>query len=332
MKPSILHLPLKTLFANQPWIGDYFSAHDIDPAPYMEMSFGKAAASLDDGFFAVLGTDREQFVADFVRFVEQMQGLAQDRGTRIQSLTVLPGRDKDGGSEPIGVTLRTGEVTAVIGPTGSGKSRLLEDVECLAQRDTPTLRSILINDQVPTDNVRFTAQDRLVAQLSQNMSFVMDLSVEDFLTMHAESRMVTDIGETVRAIFEQANALAGEPFRRNQPVTGLSGGQSRALMIADTALLSAAPVVLIDEIENAGVDKIKALGLLVSAQKIVIISTHDPLLALSADQRLIVRNGAIRKVLSTTEEERCTLERLKQVDEMLADIRTRLRRGETIVG
>jgi ABC-type lipoprotein export system ATPase subunit len=101
-------------------------------------------------------------------------------------------------------------------------------------------------------------------------------------------------------------------------------------MIADTALLSAAPIVLIDEIENAGVDKTKALDLLVSAEKIVLISTHDPLLALSADQRLVIQNGAIRKVISTTCEERKTLMRLREMDENLSEIRNRLRRGESV--
>jgi len=329
---SIIHVPLKELFARQPWIADYFATHAIDATPFMTMTFAEAADALDDDRFSELGTDRAQFVSDFVLFVEQMQGLTLASRPRIRSLTVQPGRDKDGMPEPVGVTLCTGKVTAVVGPTGSGKSRLLEDIECLAQRDTPTLRTVLVDDRVPTDDARFCTEGRLVAQLSQTMSFVMDLTVEEFLTMHAESRLVTDISGTVSTIFEQANALAGEPFRRTHPVTGLSGGQSRALMIADTALLSAAPIVLIDEIENAGVDKTKALGLLVSAEKIVIISTHDPLLALSADQRLVIQNGAIRKVVATSDEEPRELLRLRQMDEVFSKIRNCLRRGESIVG
>ena len=71
------------------------------------------------------------------------------------------------------------------------------------------------------------------------------------------------------------NAL--EKFSPDFSITQLSGGQTRALMIADTALLGAAPIVLIDEIENAGVDRKRALDLLVSEDKIVFISTHDPI-------------------------------------------------------
>ena len=44
---------------------------------------------------------------------------------------------------------------------------------------------------------------------------------------------------------------------RFDPATGkrVFLGQTRALMIADTALVSASPIVLIDEIENAGIDR-----------------------------------------------------------------------------
>jgi ABC-type lipoprotein export system ATPase subunit len=328
---SPVNTPLEQLLASRPWLADFFGAHGIEPAAHPKATFQEIVASLRASFFAELGTGREQLIADFSSFVAQMEGLTSSAQNRLASVRVLPGRDKSGVPEPMGVTLRSGQVTAVVGPTGSGKSRLLEDIECLAQRDTPTLRTVLVDERSPTDEDRFAAEGRMVAQLSQSMSFVMDLTVEDFLTMHAESRLVQDIRGTVDRIYEQANALAGEPFPRTQPVTGLSGGQSRALMIADTALLSAAPIVLIDEIENAGIDKVRALGLLVSAEKIVLISTHDPLLALSADQRLVIQNGAIRNVLATTPEEREELTDLRRMDAVFADVRMRLRRGDRIV-
>jgi ABC-type lipoprotein export system ATPase subunit len=325
---KIADLPLNELLVTQPWVKDHLAAHDITPP--LHLTFRQMVATLDEAFFAKMGTGPEQFLSDFELFAAQMEALGGARRVHLQALRVLPGQDKNGTPELKGVTLKIGQVTAVVGPTGSGKSRLLEDIECLAQRDTPTLRTVLIDDQAPTAEARFGSEGRLVAQLSQNMSFVMDLSVEDFLTMHAESRMIRDIPGTVNTIFDQANALAGEPFPRTQPVTRLSGGQSRALMIADTALLSPAPIVLIDEIENAGVDKVKALGLLVSAEKIVLISTHDPLLALGADQRLIIQNGAIRDVIATNEDERTIVAELRRMDTTLADLRTRLRRGERL--
>jgi len=98
----------------------------------------------------------------------------------------------------------------IVGPTGSGKSRLLADIEWIAQKDTPTKRQVLINGKVPDKKLRFSIDHKLVAQLSQNMNFVMDLTVEEFVKMHAESRLVEDVDLKVAKIIGEANKLAGE--------------------------------------------------------------------------------------------------------------------------
>ena len=323
-------LTISELLERFPWVEDFFAAHEIDSARWLDASFEALCAALGEPFFTGLGTTPARFAEDFFLFVREMQSLEETGGSRIRSLTILPGRDKAGEPETLEVTLEQGRVTAIVGPTGSGKSRLLEDIECLAQADTPTGRRILIDGNEPSYDTRFSGEGRLIAQLSQNMNFVMDLSVEDFLVMHAESRLAENVGALAGTIFDKANELAGEPFSRTTPITQLSGGQSRALMIADTALLSQAPIILIDEIENAGVDKGKALELLVDNNKIVLIATHDPFLALSTDQRIIIRNGGIDKVIATTEEEKKKLVELKALDETLTRLRAQLRRGEII--
>lgn len=104
--------------------------------------------------------------------------------------------------------------------------------------------------------------------------------------MHAKSRFCEDPEQVVIQCFECANELAGEKFSIDTKVTQLSGGQSRALMIADTAYMSSSPVILIDEIENAGIDRRQAISILTRKDKIVFMSTHDPLLALSASSGL----------------------------------------------
>ena len=128
-------------------------------------------------------------------------------------------------------------------------------------------------------------------------------------------------------VFEAANQLAGEPFFAHTQLTQLSGGQSRALMIADTALLSWSPVLLIDEIENAGVDKRKALDLLLASDKIIVMATHDPVLALAADRRLVFEQGAVAAVLARTPAEDALLARLKDMEKQWSDVREALRKG-----
>jgi ABC-type lipoprotein export system ATPase subunit len=131
-------------------------------------------------------------------------------------------------------------------------------------------------------------------------------------------------------VIELANELAGEPFTAGTPVTALSGGQSRALMIADTSCLSSSPIVLIDEIENAGIDRKRAVRTLVDEKKIVLMATHDPILALLGDRRLVFKNGAVRQVIETTSAERERLAHFETLDKELNAVRTALREGALI--
>lgn len=114
------------------------------------------------------------------------------------------------------------------------------------------------------------------------------------------------------------------------PVTSLSGGQSRALMIADIACLSSSPVVLIDEIENAGINRKTALELLVKNEKVVLIATHDPILALMGHKRLVMKNGGMVRIIERTEKEQSVLHKLQIIDDTLNEIRQILREGNMI--
>ncbi|WP_058304129.1 ATP-binding cassette domain-containing protein [Gorillibacterium timonense] len=255
----------------------------------------------------------------------------------IESVTIRGGRFKNGAPEAVEITLVPGDITAIVGATGSGKSRLLADIEYLAQVDTPSGRQILINGDVPDSKTRFSRGSKLIAQLSQNMNFVMDATVEEFIVMHAECREdgkgegdASDRNELIHQVVSSANRLTGEPLSPSSPLTALSGGQSRALMIADTALLSDSPIVLIDELENAGIYRDEALRMLVRVGKIVLMATHDPLLALAAHRRITLSGGGIVQVLTTSDEEKRLLSRLKQADTALLAIRETLRRGERL--
>ena len=83
-------------------------------------------------------------------------------------------------------------------------------------------------------------------------------------------------------------------------------------------------------IENAGVARSGALKLFVEKGKIVLLSTHDPLLALSGDKRLVIRNGAVCDVISPSSEEIALNARLTHLDAVLSEIRVRLRAGQRI--
>lgn len=324
---------ISELLEQFPYITTYFEDNSFDVQGFEESTYAEFLSRFSEQEIEDKAIDIVQAEQDFFDYITQMQAfLGMDEDNGVHSLTILPGKNKSGEKEGFEeLQIRKSEIVAIVGPTGSGKSRLLADIEWTAQRDTPTDRAILINDEPPDKKWRFSSNNKLVAQLSQNMNFVMDLSVQEFLELHAQSRMVENIPEVVARIITEANKLAGEQFTTDTQITSLSGGQSRALMIADTAILSTSPIVLIDEIENAGIDRKKALDLLVSEDKIVLMATHDPLLALMADRRIVISNGGISKVLETSEEEKMRLKDLEEMDNQVQEIRRKLRYGESVL-
>jgi ABC-type lipoprotein export system ATPase subunit len=327
----LVNRSVSELVGEHPYLENYFDAirlEVLDPS----LSVVQVLADYPEEYFTDYGLTKTGFAELLVGFVERVLAEPHDELADVATITVLPGRDKDGTSESCGLQMRAGEVTCIVGPTGAGKSRLLEDIESLAQADTPTRRAVLINESAPSDQQRYDLGHRLVAQLTQNMNFVIDLPVGEFLEMHARSRGIPDPAKVAAEVVACANTLAGEQILAATALTQLSGGQSRAVMIADTALLSASPIVLIDEIENAGIDRHQALSLLVGRNKIVLMSTHDPVLALLGDRRVVIRNGGIVSVLETSPAERANLEFLTGLDHQLAQLRAAVRAGERLDG
>lgn len=319
------------LIVEYPFTKDFFTDHLVPYQGKERLSVKDFFAQLDEGIIEDNAINVELFISSLAEYIELMKSYFVSDKEVENNITIFPGFYKDGTKEKFDrIQIEKGEIISIVGPTGSGKSRLLADIEWAANEDTPTKRRVLINGRALEPHERFSASNKLVAQLSQNMNFVMDLSVYEFLDLHASSRLVENKEDMITKIFDKANSLAGEKFAADTPITELSGGQSRALMIADTAILSKSPIILIDEIENAGIDRKKALDLLVSEEKIVLMSTHDPILALMGDKRIVIRNGGIEKVLEITEDERSILSRLEDLDGIMMSMRNKLRAGKKI--
>lgn len=324
-------MKIKDLEKEYPFILSFFENNKLEVDEYEEYTFEEYLNHFTGEDIEEWAIDVEKIKLDLESYINQMiEFLGLEKDT-VDSITIIAGKDKYGNKENFEkLTINKSEIVSIVGPTGSGKSRLLADIEWAANRDTPTERAILVNGKVPDKSLRFSTSNKLVAQLSQNMNFVMDLTVKEFLELHAKSRMIDNEEEVIKKIIEAANELAGEKFDLDTPVTGLSGGQSRALMIADTAILSTSPIVLIDEIENAGIDRKRALNLLVDKEKIVLMATHDPSLTLMATKRIVIKNGGIYKVIDTGNEEKNILKELEKMDNIINKMRANLRKGEIL--
>jgi len=238
--------------------------------------------------------------------------------TITSDIRIKGGYDKSGHPEPTKeLLLHFGKIYTIVGNTGSGKSQLLEDIATSTKGDGITGRVV--------ESLASNEGDHHIAWLSQSMNFVLDLSVGEFLTKRI---LMNETQADLADILACANDLCGESIEPNQVLTRLSGGQSRALMIADIAFNSKATMVLIDEIENAGIDKIKALNLLIHHDKLILVITHDPLLALYGDYRLVMEKGIIAKVIKKSDDDTLLSKQLYEEHLRSEKLRRLIRTGQ----
>ena len=230
------------------------------------------------------------------------------------------------------IDLKMGDVVSIVGPTGSGKTTFINDIELFADANTPTGRRILINGERPPVEYRDDPARNPIALITQHTTFLSDLPVNEFLHTHARIR-ITDLTQRETAIertLSFANQLTGEPIALESRMTELSGGQTRALLIADATIICNTPIVLLDEVENAGIHRTRALELLRQYRKIFIFVTHDPRIALLSDYRIVMQRGRITQVLHTDAEERRWRMSVSHLDDVLSNLRDKIRFGERV--
>jgi putative ABC transport system ATP-binding protein len=191
-----------------------------------------------------------------------------------------------------------GTVTAVTGPSGSGKSSLLSIV-ALRERATGGELEIC-GSTVSALSVRRLAvlRRRCVSWVAQRPaeSLFPQLSAGDQL-VQAARLSGTDVDYALQALSrlglqDRANALVGQ----------LSGGEQQRLAVA-AAVASARPVLIADEptaeLDDAAADLVLAeLSRCAATGSAVVVATHDERVITRAGRVLALRHG----VLSTERE------------------------------
>ena len=259
--------------------------------------------------------------------------LRRNPAEAVDFIEILGGYGKAGEGEPVhSVQFKMGDIVSIVGPTGSGKTTLINDIELFANQDTPTGRKILINGIPPAEEYRNNPSRNPIALITQHTTFLSDLPVHEFLTTHAQIRTEDQslIVQMVQDCLTFANKLTGEPIALHSRMTELSGGQTRSLLIADATIICNTPIVLLDEVENAGIHRTRALELLRQHRKIFMFVTHDPRIALLSDFRVVMQNGVMTKVIHTQDQERRYSVKVSRLDDILSSLREKIRLGEEL--
>ncbi len=158
IKDEIKQLDIVNLLGRYPFLNSYLLQQGLEIAGDEEKTLVDLLATIDPDELEDKAIDAEAVIESTASYIYQMlQFLGDGEDRSVTEVTLYPGTDKNGAAEQFEkLTFRRGEVVCIVGPTGSGKSRLLADIEWMAQEDTPTKRKLLVNGKVPDPGPTFT--------------------------------------------------------------------------------------------------------------------------------------------------------------------------------
>lgn len=176
----------------------------------------------------------------------------------------------------VDLTVRRGEIVAVLGPNGSGKSTLMKGILGLNQRLAGTVRLF----GVPADDLRDRARVGYVPQ-RHTLSSSVHATAEEIVATGRLPRLgwLGRLKATDRQVVARSLDRVGLADRAATEVSTLSGGQQRRVLIA-RALAGEADVLVMDE-PTAGVDVASqhvladVLARLVERGVTMVIVTHE---------------------------------------------------------
>jgi iron complex transport system ATP-binding protein len=196
----------------------------------------------------------------------------------------------------VNIRMRPGQIVAVLGPNGSGKTTILK----LANgRLTPKGGEILLEGKPLHDYSRREIGQRIgFVPQSEKISF--DYTVLEYVSMGRapwlhplEQPTADDI-----AISKQAIADVGMAAFAHSLVTRLSGGQAQLVLLA-RALAQQTSVLLLDEassqLDLANKKRfLDILSQLAANGKTILFTTHEPDVAAAIAQKaILMQNGAV---------------------------------------
>jgi putative ABC transport system ATP-binding protein len=188
-----------------------------------------------------------------------------------------------------------GAVTAVVGPSGSGKSSLLRILACI---DRPTAGQVRIGDvdiaaMRPTR--RRKVRRRLVGYMFQRPSD----NLVPYLSAVAQLQLSARLRGNGTSRAEAADMLGsiGLKGRERHLPHQLSGGEQQRVALA-AAVIGGPALVVADEptaeLDSTSGERLMELVVAMAARGVgVVIATHDPVVMGVADRILSLRHGSL---------------------------------------
>jgi ABC-type lipoprotein export system ATPase subunit len=187
-----------------------------------------------------------------------------------------------------------GQVTALVGPSGSGKSSLLRLLACVDRPDTGRVEVGGRDVSRLGARTRRRLRRREVGYLFQNPADnLLDyLTVAEHVAFAARLRGRGSAGDAARLI-----DVLGLSERRDNRPRQLSGGEQQRLAIA-TAVIGRPAVVIADEptaeLDHASADRVLQAMLALRDEGVgFVVASHDPLVVDRVDAVVHLHHGRV---------------------------------------
>jgi putative ABC transport system ATP-binding protein len=206
--------------------------------------------------------------------------------------------------DALDLDVAAGEFLALMGPSGSGKTTLLN---LIAGIDEPTAGELWIGEK----NIAAMTRGQLTTWRAQHCGYIFQLyHLVPILTAfeNVELPLLLDRDLSRKERRERVHTaldLVGLADRTGHRPTELSGGQEQRVAIA-RAIVANPALLVADEPtgdldREAGAQILSLLKKLSAAHgKTVVMVTHDPLAAESADRVLHLEKGRLREAAEST--------------------------------
>ena len=222
----------------------------------------------------------------------------------------VDGLSRAGVFRDVSFSVRAGEIVALAGLVGSGRSEVVQAVFGVDARDAGTVHLNGKKLRPHDPRAAMTAGMALVPEDRRQQGLVMDLSVQRNVTLprsRALSRLGFLTGGRERSEAAEWTARLRTKFGRlTDPVGTLSGGNQQKVVLAKW--LSMAPAVLIVDEPTRGIDvgtkaEVHRLMSSLAAEGVAVlmVSSELPEVLGMADRVLVMREGRIVAELSRAE-------------------------------
>ncbi|MDO6355497.1 ABC transporter ATP-binding protein [Caloramator sp. CAR-1] len=195
----------------------------------------------------------------------------------------------------INLKIKKGEFVAIIGPSGAGKTTLMNIIGCL---DTPSEGEYILDGIEITkcrDDKLAEIRNKKIGFIFQTYNLLPRLNVYENIELPL-IYMGLDSKESKKRVIEAIEKVGLETHINHKP-SELSGGQMQRVAIA-RALVSNPSILLADEPTGAldsktGSEILKLLQKLNNVGHTIVLITHDKDIAKEARRIITIRDGII---------------------------------------